>query len=569
MVGKDGIAVSYSVSKFVGKLDISGREYFKKAMTGTIAVSDALASKVSGKPILVVAVPFMVDGVQKGVFIGVVDMAKFSEAYVDPVTLGKTGYAFVMSRSGLLCAHPDKSTLLKTNLTDFGWGKRMAQEKNGVIQYEFRGMHKIVTFRQEPITGWIIGIGTNVDDIFAAITVIRNSSILTTTVVLLIAGLVVFFIVSGIVKAIKQGGVFAQTVASGDLDQKLDLQRNDEIGVLADSLREMVGKLKEMIAMADQKTAEAEEESGKARIATQEAEEARKEAENAKRDGMLQAANQLEQIVDRVTTAATELSAQIDESNRGSETQLERTGETATAIEQMNATVLEVARNATSAAEHADSTKGKAEEGKGLVDSVVLSIGEVNTRSVELKSSLGVLGERVEDIGSVMTVISDIADQTNLLALNAAIEAARAGEAGRGFAVVADEVRKLAEKTMQATNEVDEAIKAIQVSSQTNIEGMDQARRAVDESTGIAGSAGEALEAIVSVAISNADQVRSIASASEEQSATSEQIGRSSSEINRIAMETADSMRQSAQAVSELAELTQELQLLIEELKVQ
>ena len=160
-------------------------------------------------------------------------------------------------------------------------------------------------------------------------------------------------------------------------------------------------------------------------------------------------------------------------------------------------------------------------------------------------------------------MIASIAEQTNLLALNAAIEAARAGEAGKGFAVVADEVRKLAEKTMQATREVEAAIQAIQVASRENIQGMEETANVVHRSTELANVAGESLRAIVNVAISNADQVNSIASASEEQSATSEQIGNSSDEINRIAMETAQSMRESAHAVNELASMSKSFNLLL------
>jgi len=173
-----------------------------------------------------------------------------------------------------------------------------------------------------------------------------------------------------------------------------------------------------------------------------------------------------------------------------------------------------------------------------------------------------------------MNVISDIADQTNLLALNAAIEAARAGDAGRGFAVVADEVRKLAEKTMTATQEVGAAIRGIQDGARKNMDNVDRAVHTVEEATRLAHRSGEALQEIVELVDTATDQVRSIATASEEQSATSEEINRSIEDINRsiedinrISSETADAMRQSAQAVGELASQTQSLRALIEKMK--
>jgi methyl-accepting chemotaxis protein len=166
-----------------------------------------------------------------------------------------------------------------------------------------------------------------------------------------------------------------------------------------------------------------------------------------------------------------------------------------------------------------------------------------------------------------MNVISDIADQTNLLALNAAIEAARAGEAGRGFAVVADEVRKLAEKTMSATQEVSSSINAIQSSTRTNIEEVNRAVKSITEATGLADSSGNALKEIVDLASANSAVVDSIATAAEEQSATSEEINRAIEEINRIVGETANGMTQSAAAVQELSRMAQELRQVMETLK--
>jgi methyl-accepting chemotaxis protein len=233
---------------------------------------------------------------------------------------------------------------------------------------------------------------------------------------------------------------------------------------------------------------------------------------------------------------------------------------------EMNATVLEVAKNASLAAHTAELAKSKAEDGSQIVRKVVEGIENVLHQAQEMKDDMGNLGLQAQGIGNIMNVISDIADQTNLLALNAAIEAARAGDAGRGFAVVADEVRKLAEKTMTATKEVGDAIQGIQDSAKKNIANVERSGKTIEHTTNLAVKSGEALLAIVTLVESASDQVRSIATASEQQSATSEEINRSIEDVSRISSETSDAMGRSSSAVSALANQAHVLSHLIEEM---
>ncbi len=395
----------------------------------------------------------------------------------------------------------------------------------------------------------------------------RTTVIAFTAAGLLIALLLAALITRSITRPLGRCVDFSKKITHGDLGANLEVEQKDESGILAAALRSMVGTLKTKIGEANDRQREAADEAEKARAATARAEEARAMAETAKRDGMLAAADRLQGVVEIVTSASEELSAQIEESSRGSEQQSTRIGETATAMEEMNATVLEVAKNASQAADTADRARHKADEGATVVDKVVLGIREVQHQAQEMKADMASLGEQAEGIGRIMNVITDIADQTNLLALNAAIEAARAGDAGRGFAVVADEVRKLAEKTMSATKEVGEAIRGIQQGTRKNVENVDRTTGTIEEATRLAGQSGEALKEILSLVETAADQVRSIATASEEQSSASEEISRSIEDISRIASDTADAMRQSAQAVSELAEQSQNLRSLIEEMQ--
>ncbi len=277
-------------------------------------------------------------------------------------------------------------------------------------------------------------------------------------------------------------------------------------------------------------------------------------------------ASDLVDITDQVNSAAGVIASQIAEAAKGASFQSDRTTETATAMEEMNSTTMEVARNAVSAADNAIDAKDNAGAGQNEVHNLIRSIETMRSQAETLGGFMNDLGQQTESVGSVINVIQDIADQTNLLALNAAIEAARAGEAGRGFAVVADEVRKLAEKTMTATDEVSSAIKAIQEGAQRSIEGVKQATAAVEESTEIAQSSGNTLEKIVGIVNSTSDQVQSIATAAEQQSATSEEIHRAVDDINSIASQTADGMREADEASEELVRMCGELNTLIRSL---
>jgi len=357
----------------------------------------------------------------------------------------------------------------------------------------------------------------------------------------------------------------ASEIASGQLDLTFRPFSGD--GGVYGVLIKMVSNLKAKITEADSKSQQAEQQAKAAHEATALAEEATRKAERAKAEGMLQAAEQLEGVVQIVSSASEELSAQIEQSSRGADEQSGRVRETATAMEEMNATVLEVARNAQQAADISKQTRQQAQEGSQIVNEAVKSIESVHTQSIAIKEDMDVLGKQAESIGQVMGVIADIADQTNLLALNAAIEAARAGDAGRGFAVVADEVRKLAEKTMTATQEVGQAITGIQEGTRKNIHNVEQTGISIEEAAKLATQSGESLKHILEFVHMVNDQVQSIATASEQQSAASEEINRSVEQVATISTETAQSMEQASQAVADLAQQSQSLQQLIAEMK--
>lgn len=278
-----------------------------------------------------------------------------------------------------------------------------------------------------------------------------------------------------------------------------------------------------------------------------------------KNQRMEAAALELEKSVQELAAIAEGLVAGIGRSNNDTARASRLLSEVATAMNEMTATVREVAQNAANASTASTQTRDKAHEGAAVVRNATRSIEEVHEVSMELKSDMVLLNNHAKAISEIMNVISDIADQTNLLALNAAIEAARAGEAGRGFAVVADEVRKLAEKTVTSTNDVGNAINAIQQSTSKSMASMDNAVNQVEQANDFAGESGQALDAIVGTVEDTTGRISAIAAASEEQSAASEQINRSIVEVNDVMAGTARSMKEVRQETDKLVALTQRL----------
>ena len=374
-------------------------------------------------------------------------------------------------------------------------------------------------------------------------------------------------ITRSILQPVKAAREAAQRISNGDMDVQILATGKDEVTVLERCLSEMTANVKKSLAISEEKTREAEQSTQKALEAAEKAERMTEEARRARSEGMLSAATHLEKVVTTITGISSELSDNIAHAENGATTQAARTTEAATAVEQMNCTVIEVAKNASATADLATGMRQRAAQGAEVVFQSVQAIGNVQQDALVLKDEMTRLAGHAKAISQIMGVISDIADQTNLLALNAAIEAARAGDAGRGFAVVADEVRKLAEKTMSSTSDVGNAIGAIQKSVDSSIHQVDVTASNVESATALSQKSGEALREIVEMVDLTVDQVRGIATSSEEQSAATESITQTVTQVSSIAAETATIMHTSSRAVAALADEAKNLNKMVAELK--
>ncbi|MEG8203611.1 methyl-accepting chemotaxis protein [Pseudomonas sp. 5FOS] len=312
----------------------------------------------------------------------------------------------------------------------------------------------------------------------------------------------------------------AERVASGDLTQALQVQRRDELGQLQASMQRMTQGLRELIGGIG--------------------------------DGVTQ-----------IASAAEELSAVTEQTSAGVNNQKVETDQVATAMNQMTATVHEVARNAEQASEAALMADQQAREGDRVVGEAVAQIERLAGEVVNSSEAMNQLKAESDKIGSVLDVIKSVAQQTNLLALNAAIEAARAGEAGRGFAVVADEVRSLAQRTQQSTEEIEELIAGLQSGTQRVASVMDSSRQLTDSSVELTRRAGSSLETITRTVSSIQAMNQQIATAAEEQTAVAEEINRSVMNVRDISDQTSAASEETASSSMELARLGTHLQGLV------
>ena len=579
IIAMDGKVISHRIdkqqgpSKFIGS-DFSDREYFKKSIAGQPCVVGVVNAS-TGEVATVLAMPLKQNNKTVAVLAAGIDNKAIAKATTDKIKVGQKGLVYAYNMQGHIVLHPD-SAALGRNESKLPHVAQLLEQKEGRTRFiNDKGDSKGLYYKALPHEGWILCVEFDRSEIFKPISDLLTNASLLTLACALIVGAMIFFSARGIVRMLRGISSVAEAVAGGRLqtnDQErahFDAaeRRGDEFSTLASGMRRMVESIRHLLGESEQKTLAAQHATEEAEKATARAEEAARQAENAKREGMLTAAGQLEEVVSVISAASTELAAQIEQSDKSAVESSQRLAEAATAMNEMNATVQEVARNASAASTMSAETRAKAETGASIVDNSLQSIGQVHKVSMALKGDMTTLHEHAQAITQIMNVISDIADQTNLLALNAAIEAARAGEAGRGFAVVADEVRKLAEKTMASTNDVGNAIAAIQGSAGQSVQAMDKALVEVETAASLAKQSGEALQEIVSKVEESADQVSAIATASEQQSATSDEINRSIERVNEMSGQTAQAMGEASRAVSELARQAERMSELIGEMK--
>ncbi|MAC45709.1 MAG: chemotaxis protein [Oceanospirillum sp.] len=462
---------------------------------------------------------------------------------IEKLRYNKTDYFWVNDLDAIMVMHPIKPALNGKNLYGLKdkQGKQFFKNFVDIVKAKGAGNESYLWPKpgfEEPVEkvsyvegfkpwGWVIGTGIYVDDVKAEFWSNASSQIIIAAIGLGLTILVLFLIASSIINPMEAANRAMHNISQGDgdLTQRLDTSGNDEMSQLARAFNLFVDQIQSVIKEVDNST-------------------------------------------QRVAAAASQLSSTTEQTTRVITRQTSETDHVATAINEMAATIHQVAQSALQAASTTREADAQAQDGKQNIHETAHTVSSLSDEVGRATEVIQQLEAQAENISSVLDVIGGIAEQTNLLALNAAIEAARAGEQGRGFAVVADEVRTLASRTQESTHEIEQMIEQLQAGAKQAVTVMENSRTSTQLTAEKAMATQGALDTISASIQGVNDMINQIASAAEQQSSVAEEINRNVVNIVDLSNDTAQASEQTSQASAELHTLAEQLKQLVHRFKI-
>ena len=483
-------------------------EPYIDAATGQLIISVATASRSAGQSI--------------GVVGGDLSLQTLVET-LNALDFDGMGYAFLVSADGKILVHPDKALVMKS-LSE-AYPQNTPRINGDFSEIDVEGKTRIVTFtpiKGLPSVNWYIGLSVDKDKAFSMLSEFRASAIVATIIAVAIIIALLGMLIRVLMQPLHVMTRAMQDIAEGegDLTRRLTIQNHDEFGILGTAFNRFVERIHGSIREVSSAT------------------------------------EHVNEVALRVVSASNSSMLNSDE-------QASRTNSVAAAINQLGAAAQEIARNAAQASQQASDARNLAEDGQQVVDRSILAMNQLSDMISASSSNIETLNSKTVNIGQILEVITSISQQTNLLALNAAIEAARAGEAGRGFAVVADEVRNLAHRTQESAQQVQTMIEELQVGARESVSTMSNSQRHSQDSVAIANQAGERLNS-VTLRIGEIDGMnQSVATATEEQTSVVESINMDITEINTLNQEGVENLQSTLRACSDLEQQAARLKQLV------
>ncbi|WP_394138226.1 methyl-accepting chemotaxis protein [Cytobacillus oceanisediminis] len=519
---ENGDLVIYPRADLPDDFDATTRPWYQGAMEakGQAYITEPYVDAVSGDILITVAQQL---GDRSGV-IGIdLSLSALSEL-TDNIAIGKEGYPFILSAAGSYLVHPSEKTGTEA---DASWTKEVLEKEKGQVQYTLDGVRKEMRFTTNGLTGMKV-IGTmNLNEISSAVRPILLSTILFVGIFILVGAVISYLIVRSITRPLNQLIVATDKVSEGDLTQKFDVKNNDEISKLGMSFNKMVQSLQHLINQVGEKAVH-----------------------------LASSSEQLTASSEQNNMATEQVANSIQEVASATEQQTEKVKESTAVVKDMSSRIQQIMLNTNIVAKTANETNEVVVKGNSAIDLSTSQMKNINKTVSELGSIVHTLGKRSEEIGQIVNVISEIADQTNLLALNAAIEAARAGEHGRGFAVVADEVRKLAEQSSKSTESIRELISTIQTDTNSAINSMEKGTAEVEKGIDLVNNAGDAFSHIQQFADTVSSQIAEVSASIKDMAEGADQVVEIVSAIEEIAaVTTSESQDVSAATEEQLASM--------------
>ncbi|MNM35600.1 Methyl-accepting chemotaxis protein PctB [compost metagenome] len=499
------------------------RDWYKSAQrTNDPVLTEPYVDVGTGKLVVSIVQSLFEKGQHIGAVGGDLSLQMITDS-LNALDFGGMGYAFLVSADGKILVHPD-TTLAMKSLAE-AYPKDTPRISSDFSEVKVDGKTRIVTFT--PIKGlssvnWYIGLSVEKDKAFSMLSHFRFSAAIATviavTIIIALLGVLIRFLIQPLHAMTRAMVGIAD--GEGDLTKRLSIVNNDEFGILGTAFNRFVERIHGSIREVSSAT------------------------------------GQVNEVALRVVAAS-------NSSMFNSDQQASRTSSVAAAINQLGAAAQEIARNAAQASNQASDARSLAEDGQQVVDRSIVAMNKLSTMLSASSSNIESLNSKTVNIGQILEVITSISQQTNLLALNAAIEAARAGEAGRGFAVVADEVRNLAHRTQESAQQVQTMIEELQVGARESVSTMSDSQRHSQDSVEIANLAGERLSS-VTLRIGEIDGMnQSVATATEEQTAVVESINVDITEINTLNQEGVENLQSTLRACSDLEQQAARLKHLV------